>query len=156
VGLRDLIPEMRIPASVKEHLRSHHIWEKWSDIVGSELARVTCPIEIRSKVLVIQVAHQAWAQQLHFLKPSMMAKIRSICEETKIKDLQFRVGPMQPAVSPSKSSPREESGPGLEVSLTERQEMILRSIEDSELRHSIRKAMEAERARFLRTNPTHK
>lgn len=156
-GLRDLLPEMRIPASVKEHLRSHRIWAQWSEIVGSELARVTCPVEIRSRVLTIQVAHQAWAQQLHFLKPSLMAKIRAVCEESKIKDLQFRVGKVEALPTyKSSSQKRDEFLETEPTPLSERQEMILRSIEDEELRQVIRHAMQAERARSLSLNPDRK
>lgn len=140
---------MKLPANVKEHLRSHQIWSKWEEIVGPELARVTRPLELRNKQLVVQVAHQAWAQQLHFLKPSLMAKIRATISETPIKELHFRVGSIKFFESPA---PRPKERPSGEwttqsVRLSERQEMTLRAVEDEDLRLSIRRAMEAGQAR---------
>ena len=132
--------------TVKDHIRNHEIWTRWLEIVGPELFRVTSPASIDGKTLLIHVAHQAWAQQLHFLKPSILNKIRSICSESNIKDLQFRVGTIENQSSSRISVPIPQKE--REVKLSERQEMTLRAVEDPDLRVSIRRAMEAERRRF--------
>ena len=150
----DLVGKLRLPAAVKEHLRSHLIWSKWDEIVGPELFRVTAPLEIRGHTLLVQVAHQAWAQQLHFLRPSILGKIRTYSPSSKLKDLQFRVGPIEhqefkkPKEPNSKTDVSSKSSLGA-IKLSERQEMTLRAVEDSELRESIRRAMEAEVGRTL-------
>lgn len=156
VGLGSIIGKMRFPASVRDHVKNHQIWTRWNEIVGLELSKVTSPIEIRNRTLWIHVAHQAWAQQLHFLKPSILGKIRSQCPQAKLKDLQFRVGRIN---SLNQDSP-EQKNLGVRqvpVRLSERQEMTLRAVEDPELRESIRRAMEAEAACLLSsTNQAHK
>jgi len=145
-------------------LRSIDLWARWHEIVGTELSRVTAPKEIKSKSLTITVAHQAWAHQLHFLTPSILNKIRSVCPEIAVRDLFFAVGTVKPmermvaSDSPrwwhKKSGDLEHSGPhrsanlkstdgeGI-VPLSERQEMTLRAVSDDKLRATIRKAMEA-------------
>jgi len=138
----DVLGGIRLPKSVKDHLRGHEIWARWRDIVGPELARLTIPVELKQKVLEIQVAHQAWAQQLQFLKPSILAKIKGLCKTCEVKDLRFKVGKVEPI------APRVDESFGrkikeLPVRLSERQEMTLRSVEDPELRQTIRMAMEA-------------
>lgn len=147
--LSSIIGGMRFPASVRDHVKNHQIWSKWADIVGPELSKVTAPLEMRNKNLVIQVAHQAWAQQLHFLKPSILGKIRAHCPQSKLKDLQFRVGKIQKAAQTSSSAKSLISSES-SVRLSERQEMTLRAVEDPELRASIRSAMEAAAARLQR------
>jgi len=138
----EVLGGIRLPKQVKEHLRSHEIWARWRDIVGPELARLTLPVELKQKVLEIQVAHQAWAQQLQFLKPSILAKIKGLCRNCEVKDLRFQVGKVEP-ILPKGDDAFDKKIKTLPVQLSERQEMTLRSVEDPELRQSIRLAMEA-------------
>lgn len=137
-----LLENLRLPASVKEHLKHSEVWTRWFEIVGPELSRVTSPLELKSKILFVTVVHQAWAQQLHFLKASLLNKIRLVCEESQINDIQFRVGKV--AVVPVR--PRSEFRLLKNEPLSERQEMTLRAVEDEDLRSSIRRAMEAAQA----------
>jgi len=147
-GVSDLIENASLPGKVKDHLKNHSIWSKWSEIVGPELYRVTQPLEIKGHSLVIQVAHQAWAQQLHFLRPSILGKIRTHCPNSKLKDLQFRIGEVDHPEG--RQLPKLENLSSKKTSskkLSERQEMTLRAVDDPQLRESIRKAMEAEASR---------
>jgi len=137
-----LLENLRLPASVKDHLRHSEVWTRWFEIVGTELSRVTSPLELKSKILFVTVAHQAWAQQLHFLKASLLNKIRLVCEESQINDIQFRVG----KVLPVPFVPRSDFRLLKNEPLSERQEMTLRAVEDPDLRDSIRRAMAAAQA----------
>lgn len=153
-GLNEVIGDLGLPNNVSQHLKNHSVWKFWAEIVGPELFRVTCPLEIKAHTLVIQVAHQAWAQQLHFLRTSILGKIRSQCGDSNIKDLQFRVGQIEHLDIPEetqKSSSQEKPEKELkEIRLSERQEMTLRAVEDPELRERIRKAMQAEALRLIK------
>lgn len=142
--IKDVFSGLRLPKIVKDHLKNHELWSKWGEIVGPELFRVTEPADLKQKTLTISVAHQAWAQQLHFLKASILTKIRSFCPDAEIKDLHFKVANIVPKkVAPVvKELPMIEAGP-----LPERLEMTLRAVEDPDLRASIRRAMEAEYSR---------
>ncbi len=140
----DLLKGVKLPKSVKDHLSAHGVWAKWAEIVGPELSRLTSPMELKHKVLEIQVAHQAWAQQLQFLKPSILAKIRLLCPNLQVKDLEFRVGRIE------KRGETEDEQAAFarrlklrQARLTERQELTLRGIEDPDLRSIIRQVMEA-------------
>lgn len=144
-SIKDIFSGLRLPKTVKDHLKNHEIWSKWEEIVGVELFRVTEPGDLKLKTLTVSVAHQAWAQQLHFLKASILGKIRAICPEVEIKDLYFKVGMI--SAKKSNSNAKKEL-PKVEVgSLPERLEMTLRAVEDPALRDSIRKAMCAEFSR---------
>lgn len=144
-NIRDVFNGLRLPKAVKEHLKNHELWSKWEEIVGPELFRVTDPCDLKQKTLTIAVAHQAWAQQLHFLKVSILAKIRAICPEADVKDLHFKVGMI--VSKKSKLAPKKEAQSIEPKPLPERLEMTLRAVEDPELRLSIRRAMVAEYSR---------
>jgi hypothetical protein len=148
----DLLSATRLPKAVKEHLKNHEIWAKWTEIVGVELSRLTSPVELRSKVLEVQVAHQAWAQQLQFLKPSILGKMRALCPNSQVKDLQFKVGKIK-KVETSSSKDFERELKLKPAKLSERQEMTLRAVEDPQLRLVIREVMEAAARRDLKPLP---
>jgi len=144
----DVLDRMRLPKQVKDHIKNHEIWSKWAEIVGHELSRLTFPVELKSKCLEVMVAHQAWAQQLQFLKPSILGKIRNLCPAAAVNDLHFRVGKIQ--------APRNQEQERFQrqiqtrpARLTERQEVTLRAVEDPELRSAIRRAMEAASKRMV-------
>jgi len=140
-GFSDILGGVKLPKQVRDHLKNHDIWSHWSEIVGPELTRVTMPRDLKNKTLYVTVAHQAWAHQLHFLTPSILTKIRSLCPRTDIRDLHYVVGTIS-AVDTSKNAADdfEITAP---VALSERLEMTLRAVEDEKLRGSIRRAMEA-------------
>jgi len=138
----DILGGVRLPKQVKDHLKGGEIWAKWEQIVGLELSRLTSPQELKSKVLEIRVAHQAWAQQLQFLKPSILGKIRGLCPTAQVKDLEFRVGKVEKRETGEKNN-FEKKLRSRSARLTERQEITLRAVEDPNLREAIRSAMEA-------------
>lgn len=146
-AVSDIMGGIKLPKSVKDHVKNYEIWTKWSEIVGSELSRVTLPTELKGKTLEIHVAHQAWAQQLHFLKPSILGKIRALCPRAGVKDLHFKVGKVELTSSPESTaaSRKNSSKENIPVKLSERLEMTLRAIEDPELREVIRLAMCAQK-----------
>lgn len=146
-GVGYILGGVKLPKTVKDRLKNKELWTKWNEIVGAELSRVTEPAELRGKTLEIKVAHQAWAQQLHFLTPSILGKIKAVCPYAKIEELQFKVGKIEatkPAAEPWKP-------PTKKIPLSERMEMTLRAVNDPDLRASIRKAMEAEAARSVQS-----
>lgn len=147
------LSKLRLPQNVKAHLQSTEVWTKWDEIVGAELSRVTAPIELRTKTLIIEVAHQAWAQQLHFLKPSILGKLRQFSKNSKILDLEFRIAKGDrrkdwASLHQNKKVQNDEPFLKEDASLSERQEITLKAVDDPDLRASIRKAMEAESRRL--------
>ena len=139
--ISEVLKGVKLAKTVKSHLKHHEVWSKWNAIVGTELGRVTKPSHLRDKALTINVVHQAWAQQLHFLTPSILGKIRNICPHSDIQKLYFQVGPVEseePQAVLNHTEAKLKS-----VKLSERLEMTLRSIDDEALRSQIRLAMEA-------------
>lgn len=142
-AFESILGGVRLPKAVRDHLKSHTVWSRWGEIVGPELSKVTQPFEIKNKQLLVHVAHQAWAQQLHFLSPSILGKIRQLCPSTTVREIIFRVGKVEKHVSREERRREAEELPKITVKLSERMEMTLRAVEDEDLRAVIRRAMEA-------------
>jgi len=63
----------------------------WPEIIGERMARVTEPVKINSKKLIIITAHSAFSQQLSMMQSQILQKIKQIypSAETQIKSLNF-------------------------------------------------------------------
>lgn len=79
----------------KQKCRDFDAFHNWEKIVGNVIAKNTRPKNFYKDVLVIYVRNSAWTQELQFLKPQLLEKIRLEFPATKIRDLMFRVGPVK-------------------------------------------------------------
>lgn len=63
----------------------------WPEIIGEKIAKVTEPVKINSKKLIIITAHSAFSQQLALMQSQILEKIKKIypCAESQIKSLSF-------------------------------------------------------------------
>ncbi|MBM4139426.1 MAG: DUF721 domain-containing protein [Nitrospira sp.] len=64
----------------------------WHDIIGEPIASHTWPAQIRFKKLYLVVQNSVWLQQLTFLKPTLLAKLRDIDGTELIGEIVLRVG----------------------------------------------------------------
>lgn len=65
----------------------------WHEIVGERLAEVSKPEYIRDRVLVVQVLHPVWAQELTMIKPVLIQSLAQYLRPGDVvRDMTFRVG----------------------------------------------------------------
>lgn len=65
------------------------IVQKWSEIAGADLAKVTTPCGLRNKRLLIEVSHPAWLYVLEREHKAVLAeRVRSAAPD-EISDIQF-------------------------------------------------------------------
>lgn len=67
-------------------------FHNWDEVVGADIAKNTEPVKFYKDVLVINVRNSVWTQELQYLKPKLLEKIRASFPETEIRDLMFKVG----------------------------------------------------------------
>lgn len=99
LGLETRLLELRL---------QHH----WHDIIGEPIASHTWPTQIRFKKLYLVVHNSVWLQQLTFLKPTLLAKLRDTAGTELIGDIVLRVGEIpspraEPAAAASGGNPSE-------------------------------------------------
>lgn len=73
----------------------------WHDILGEPIASHTWPTQIRFKKLYLVVQNSVWLQQLTFLRPTLLAKLRDAVGTELIGEIVLRVG----EIPSSRSSP---------------------------------------------------
>lgn len=65
--------------------------KNWEEIVGKMMANNTIPLKIRSKTLIISTKHAVFAQELSFLAPEILKKVKSKYPEleSKLENIKF-------------------------------------------------------------------
>lgn len=104
----------------------------WHDIIGEPIASHTWPTQIRFKKLYLVVQNSVWLQQLTFLKPTLLAKLRDAAGTELIGEIVLRVG----EIPSSRSAPAAASPGGnlSEVQLDADTVSHTTGIQDLELR----------------------
>lgn len=66
----------------------------WNEAAGERLAKKTRVGLIRRGTLEVMVSHSVVAQELGFMKPVLLKKLRTLLSDARVRDLRFRVGPL--------------------------------------------------------------
>ena len=67
----------------------------WREAVGDKLAADTRPGNVRRGVLEVLVRDSSTRHELAFLKAKIIKSLASSMPEQKIRDVKFRVGPLE-------------------------------------------------------------
>jgi len=110
-------------------LRAIH--NQWKNLVGPSIASHTSPLELKSKLLTINVDSPQWMHHLGFYKEEMLDKLKSY----KIEQIRFKLGKV--------TSQTQKEIPSLERNLSDDDlryiENTLKNVKDEELRETFRK-----------------
>lgn len=74
-----------------QKMRQHEIWDCWETIVGPRIAAETTPMRFTGTTLVIGVTSPVWIQELSYLKPELLAKIRTLLDPALITDIRLEL-----------------------------------------------------------------
>jgi predicted nucleic acid-binding Zn ribbon protein len=67
------------------------LFSRWEAVVGPEIAQHAEPRSVRDGVLVLVVDQPAWATQLRYLVPELLARIRAGVSQSGVTEVQIRV-----------------------------------------------------------------
>ncbi len=91
--------------------------ERWSEIVGADVARHSMPSQIVGDALLVVTRSGAWSQQLTFLEERILQAVLMRFPNARIARLRFRVGPLNaraqarpPAARPRVPMPAAPAG----------------------------------------------
>ena len=68
--------------------------QAWNEAAGEQLAAATRPGKVSRGVLEVFVTNSMLAQELGFAKKKLLARLQQLQPDEKIRDLRFRVGPL--------------------------------------------------------------
>ncbi len=87
--LGDLIKEFSRQENVSDKLRAYQVVGEWENIVGDAIARNTEIVRVENGILYVKVATSAWRNELVFMKPSILKKIRENYPDSGVEEIFF-------------------------------------------------------------------
>jgi predicted nucleic acid-binding Zn ribbon protein len=58
------------------------------------IAANTRPAAFKGNLLIVNATSSSWLQQLRFLKPEILQKVNHVLGNVSVKDIKFKVGPV--------------------------------------------------------------
>lgn len=87
--LGELIKEFTQQSSVSGKLRAYQVIGDWEAIVGDAIARNTEITRLENGTLYVRTANSTWRNELVFMKPEIMRKIREKYPDSGVEDIFF-------------------------------------------------------------------
>jgi hypothetical protein len=96
----------------------------WLGIVGARVAQHSAPLEMSGDALIVATRSSAWSQQLQFLAPQILERIRELAAGRELTRLHFRNGALRGrrnagATAAAAAAPRTAAGPAPEPAADE-------------------------------------
>lgn len=89
--IQDVLAKLLKPADLRHLEFLSRIRQVWEDSLDASLLAHTELVDFQRKTLYVEVTDNAWGQELHFLKPRMLAALERALGQNKVLDIKFRV-----------------------------------------------------------------
>jgi predicted nucleic acid-binding Zn ribbon protein len=89
--IREVLNKILKPADLRQLEFQARVRQVWEQNVSHLLGQHTELVDFNKKTLYVEVAANAWMQELHFLKPRILAAMQRQLGEQVIKDIKFRL-----------------------------------------------------------------
>ncbi|HMG33899.1 MAG TPA: DUF721 domain-containing protein [Blastocatellia bacterium] len=129
--LTSIIPKLLMRTEDSEQAREQSVFASWLVAVGGHIRRVTTPVRLERKTLIVAVTDRTWRKQLKAVSGELLFKLNSLLGAPLVTSIEF-------AVNPKLVIPVPEPPPQIEFVAPEQQAEPLKevagSIGDPELR----------------------
>ncbi len=85
-GLAAAIEELGLGIGI----RRVELLERWPEIVGEQIARVTQALRVNRRTLFVHVSNPSWRNELVFLKKDLIAKLNGAMKADMLDDIVFK------------------------------------------------------------------
>ena len=139
-SIRSILEKTVKTLEIDVPLKTYSILGAWKEIVGESVAGHSQPHSIRNRILLIDVTHPTWMQQLQFLKPTLLEKVNTFLGESLIQDIRFKLGKISQTIpAPPKTLWMEDEK--LDKATLNRIESLVQEIDDEEVQKSLRQVL---------------
>jgi len=135
----DLVENLLKGLGLDDRVHQYRALIIWEEAVGPQIAARTRPVRIREGVLEVNVDQPAWMQQLHLMKPKILARLNAELGKATIKDLYLKRGKVNDRVGKPTDQPPAWRMVQLDDGEKQQVEDLLTRINDPELRNEMEK-----------------
>ncbi len=84
--LQSLIADL----GIGQKLKKAEALDRWNEVVGEQIGKVTKPLRIEGETLVVHVTSAAWRNELVYLRKELIQRINKAVGHDIIKEIIFR------------------------------------------------------------------
>ena len=88
-SIGDLIKEFSRQDNVSDKLRAYQVVGEWENIVGEAIGKNTEIVRVENGILYVKAATSAWRNELVFMKPAILKKIRESYPDSGVEQIFF-------------------------------------------------------------------
>lgn len=121
--LMNLLPQLLRHAGDSEEAREQAVFAAWTAAIGSHVRKVTIPVRLERKTLIVAVPDQTWRTQLARMRGQALFKVNSLLGSPVVTGIEF-------VVNPDVIPPQQQSAPDIEFVAPDRQALALRDSAD--------------------------
>lgn len=135
--LMNLLPQLLRHAGDSQEAREQAVFAAWTAAIGSPVRKVTAPVRLERKTLIVAVMDSTWRAQLARMRGQALFKVNSLLGSPVITNIEF-------VINPDLIPPILESPPEIEFVAPDLQALELREsaeqIPDTEVRAAFLRA----------------
>lgn len=90
--IQEILAKILKPGDLRQLERESRLRQVWDANLSATLRQHTQLVDFSRGTLTVAVAASPWMQELHFLKPRLLAALQRELGERVIKDIRFRLG----------------------------------------------------------------
>lgn len=87
--IKHILEGLKASSELGRTLEEARIWEHWDTIIPKPYSAHTFPLRLKKGLLFIEADTAVWMHKTSYLKPEILAKIRSIVPAEMVEDLRF-------------------------------------------------------------------
>jgi len=88
-----LLPQLLRQAGDSEEAREQAVFAAWTAAVGSQVRRMTAPLRLERKTLLVAVTDSTWRAQLHRMRGQALFKLNSLLGSPIVTSIEFVINP---------------------------------------------------------------
>jgi predicted nucleic acid-binding Zn ribbon protein len=89
--IQEVLNKILKPSDMRQLEFQARLRQVWEQNISHLLGQHTELVDFNKKTLYVEVAASPWMQELHFLKPRILAAMQRQLGEQVIKDIKFRL-----------------------------------------------------------------
>ena len=109
--LRDLLGPVGKKLRVDDAASSAHIWRRWAEIVGEDIARNAEPTSLKAGVLRIRTTTPTWATEMSYLAADLAERVNRAVGKPVVREVKVWSSP--DPITPRRDDRKKTSGSGL-------------------------------------------
>jgi hypothetical protein len=88
-----LVPQMLLRASDSDEGREQAVFAAWVVVVGGPIRKVTAPVRLERKTLIVAVPDSTWRTQLMSMRGQALFKLNSLLGSPVVTAIEYVVNP---------------------------------------------------------------